>query len=177
MKSRVQNLVTVKSLALFVLATTVLVLLGTAVAQPARDPVSGTGSSQLVDPPLTPPPGTIMQFAGSIDLLVRGEATTVGLVVNVFSIVVNEEGVQHVTASHVLTFDDGSTITTSDKEVAEPTDIPGLYVLNGNLTVVSGTGVYEGASGHFTAHGTMDFRAWPLACFEIRGAVSSPAAD
>jgi|GEM_PF-6897990 len=176
MKSRVQNLVTVKSLALFVLATTVLVLLGTAVAQPARDPVSGTGSSELVT--TSPPPaGAIMQFAGSIDLLVRGEATTVDLVVNVFSIVENEEGVQHVTASHVLTFDDGSTITTSDKEVAEPTDVPGLYVLNGNLKVVSGTGVYAGAAGHFTAHGTMDFRALPIASFEIRGAVSSPAAD
>jgi hypothetical protein len=145
------------------------------IAGPAKDPISGTGSSTLVLGP--PPPGTIMQFAGSIDMVVRGETKTADLVVNVYSVAENEGGVQHVSASHVLTFDDGSTITTADKEVATPTDVPGLYALNGNLKVVSGTGAYEGASGHFTAHGTMDFRALPVASFEIRGALSSPAVD
>ncbi len=176
MKSRMKKIVSIRFLPVFVLATTLLFLLGTAVATvPAMDPVSGTGSSQLVQIP--PPPGVMMQFEGSVELSVRGEPKTAHLLVNVYSVLENEEGVQHVSASHILTFGDGSTIETADSEVAEPTDIPGVYTLNGNLDVVSGTGVYEGTSGRLTTHGTIDFRALPVASFDIRGVVSSPATE
>jgi hypothetical protein len=176
MKSGMKKLVSISSLSAFVLATILLLLLGTAEATgPAMDPVSGTGSTQLVLAP--PPEGVMMQFEGSVVLFVRGELKTADLLVNVYSVVENEEGVQHVSASHIFTFGDGSTITTVDTEVAEPTDTPGLYTLNGNLDAASGTGVYDGASGHLTAHGTMDFRGLPTASFTVRGAVSSPATE
>lgn len=171
MKSKMKKLVSTRSLPAFMLATTLLFLLGTAVAtEPAMDPVSGTGESYMV----VPPPN--MQFEGSVELSVRGESKTAHLLVKVYSILVNEEGVQHVSASHILTFGDGSTIETTDKEVAEPTDIPGVYTLNGNLDVTSGTGVYEGVSGQLTAHGTMDLRGLPTASFTLRGAIS-PATE
>jgi hypothetical protein len=173
MKSRMKKIVSTKSLPAFVLATTLLFLLGTAVATgPAMDPVSGTGLSQLVLSP--PPPGVMMQFEGNVDLLVRGEPKTAHLLVNVYSILENEEGVQHVSASHTLTFEDGSTIVTADKEVAEPTDTPGLYTINATMEVKEGTGIYDGVSGYLTAHGTMDFNVFPFeASFTLRGAISS----
>jgi len=173
MKSKMKKIVSTRSLPVFVLATTLLFLLGTAVAVgPAMDPVSGMGSSQFVPSP--PPPGVIMQFKGEVKLLVRGEPKTADLLVNVYSILLNEENVQHVSASHILTFEDGSTIVTDDMEVAEPTDTPGVYTLNGNLDVVSGTGAYAGVSGQLTAHGTMDFTGpLPVASFTLRGAISS----
>lgn len=142
----------------------------------AKDPISGVGSSSLLLAP--PPPGVMMQFEGTVDLVVRGDPTTAKLLVNIYSVSVNEEGVQHVIASHVITFEDGNAIVTIDKEVAEPTDLPGLYTLNANMKVLSGTGIYSGATGHFTAHGMMDFTGiLPAASFEIRGAVSSPSTD
>jgi hypothetical protein len=159
------------------------IVVNEALAKPAKDPVSGTGSSMLfspnpyVDPPVYPPEGVLMQFSGSVELLVRGELVEADLLVNVLNIIENDEGVQHVSAQHILTFENGSTITTSDKEVAEPTEVPGVYTINATMKVVSGTDDYEGVSGHLTAHGTMDFTGWPAASFELRGAISTSAED
>jgi hypothetical protein len=109
MKSRMKKL-TIRSLPAFVLTTTLLFLLGTAMANlpnrhcywrkgPAVDPVAGTGLTQLV---LSPPPeGIMMQFEGSVDLFVRGELKTAHLMVNVYLIVENAAGVQYVLASHI----------------------------------------------------------------------------
>ena len=191
MKSKMKKLISIRSLPALMLATTLLLLLGTAVATgPAMDPVSGTGSSEIITanpyvplPPLPepfpePPEGVMMQFEGSVELSVRGELKTAELLVNVYSVLVNEEGVQHVSASHILTFEDGSTIVTADKEVAEPTDTPGLYTINAKMEVKEGTGIYDGVSGNLTAHGTMDFRVFPFeASFTLRGAISSPATE
>jgi hypothetical protein len=151
------------------------------------DPVSGTGSSEIItanpyvplpEPLPEPPVGVMMQFEGSVKLYVRGELKTAELLVNVYSVVVNEEGVQHVSASHILTFEDGSTIITDDMEVAEPTETPGLYTINAKMEVKEGTGIYDGVSGHLTAHGTMAFNVWPYkASFTLKGAVSSPATE
>ena len=157
-----------------IVTAALLIILSTALAGPARDPVSGTGSSHLTKmyPDEDLPEGVIMQFEGSVELLVRGEPKTAELVVNIYSVLENEEGVQHVSASHTLILADGS-ITTSDKEVAEPTETPGLYTINANMEVVSGTGIYEGVSGRLTAHGTIDFRTLPSAEFEIVGVISN----
>ena len=151
------------------LTLSLLIVLSTALAEPAADPVSGSGSSIAINE---------YQFAGSATLVIGGEEKSAELLVTVYELTISDEGIQHVVASHTFTFADGS-ITTSDKETAEPTDTPGLYKINANMKVVSGTGVYEGVSGHLTAHGNIDFRGTidmpgvPVASFTLRGAISS----
>ena len=87
--------------------------------------------------------------------------------------VADPNGTQHVTATHQFTFADGSSITTSDQEVAIPTATPGLYTLTAQMDIASGTGVYEGAVGKLEANGTIDFAAQPPAAqFEITGGIS-----
>ena len=141
----------------------VLAFLSTALAGPAKDPVSGWGASSAIND---------YQFAGTAALVVRGQMRSAELLVTVLGPPrISNDGVQHVVATHTFTFDDGS-FTTSDKEIAEPTDIPGLYTINANMKVVSGTGVYEGISGHLAAHGTIDFSGIPAAEFELRGSIS-----
>ncbi|UCG59602.1 MAG: hypothetical protein JSU70_08805 [Phycisphaerales bacterium] len=162
MKSRMRKLTSKWSRR--ILALVVLVVLSTAIAEPAKDPVSGSGSSSAISE---------YQFAGSATLVIRGVEKPADLLVTLLGLTVSEDGVQHVVATHTFTFTDGSgSITTSDKEIAEPTDEPGLYTLNANMKVVEGTGIYEGVSGHLTAHGTIDFRALPAAEFELRGSIS-----
>ena len=146
------------------LATTLSVIVGSAWAGPARYPVMGSGSSSAINQ---------YQFAGSATLVVGGQVKSASLLVTLLGLTVSDDGVQHVVATHTFTFADGSSITTSDKEIADPTSIPGLYTLNANMKVVSGTGVYAGVTGHLTAHGTIDFRALPTADFEIRGSISA----
>ena len=147
-----------------VLILTVLAVLSTALAKPARDPVWGCGSSSAIKE---------YQFAGSATLVIRGQEKSAQLLVTVLAPPrISDDGVQHVMATHTFTFNEEDSITTSDKEIAEPTDTPGLYTINANMKVVSGTGMYEGVSGHLTAHGTIDFRALPAAEFEVRGSIS-----
>ena len=161
MKSRVTVLTSKWSKPFLMLA--VLALLSTALGGPARDPVSGYGTSNAIND---------NQFAGTVTLVVRGEEKSAQLLVTLLAPPrTSNDGVLHVVATHTFTFADGS-FTTSDKEVAEPTETPGLYALNATMQVVSGTGVYEGVTGHLTAHGTMDFLAGPTAEFELRGSIS-----
>ncbi len=156
-----------KSLLLFTVVF--MIVLGSAIAKPARDPVSGYGSTVLSDP------GPPMVFAGTATLFIRGQEKLADLTVTVLGIRISDEGVQHVVATHNFTFTDGSgSITTSDKETAEPTAIPGLYIINANMKVVSGTGVYDGASGHLSAHGTIDLIAG-MADFDLKGSISAAA--
>lgn len=154
-----------------ILTTAMLIVLSTAVAEPAKDPVSGSGSSSAINE---------YQFAGTATLVIRGQEKSAELLVTVLEEPrISDDGVHHVVATHTFEFADGS-ITTSDKEVAVPTETLGLYTLNATMNVISGTGVYEGVSGRLTAHGTMDFRPTFLsppepaaAEFEIAGAISS----
>ena len=113
------------------------------------------------------------QFAGTATLTIRGHEKSAELVVTVLEPpVIDGDGVHHVVASHKFTFADGSSITTSDQEIAEPTATPGLYALTANMEVVSGTGIYEGVSGALTASGTMDFAAVPPAAqFDLAGTI------
>lgn len=151
-----------KTLVGLVLVAGVIVITGIVWAEPAKDPVVGWGASSAINQ---------YQFAGSATLVIRGQPKSADLLVTLLGLTVSDEGVQHVVATHEFTFADGS-ITTSDKEIAEPTSTPGLYTLNANMKVLSGTGVYTDVTGHLTAHGTIDFRALPTAQFEIRGAIS-----
>ena len=113
------------------------------------------------------------QFAGTATLNIHGQEKSADLLVTVLAEPeVDANGVHHVVATHTFTFADGSSITTSDEEIAEPTATPGLYTLTANMQIVSGTGIYEWVSGKLAAYGTMDFAAQPPAAqFELAGAI------
>jgi hypothetical protein len=115
------------------------------------------------------------QFQGTAALTIHGQEKSADLLVTVLEPpVVDPDGVHHVVATHTFTFADGSSITTSDQETAEPTATPGLYALTAEMDVVSGTGLYEGVSGVLAAYGTMDFAAQPPAAeFELVGFISA----
>lgn len=155
-----------------VLALALLVVLGSALAKPARDPVSGFGSSEL---------NLITNTSsGNVTLFVRGEQLDASLAVQLLEMVYSgndEEGVFHATAVSTLDFGDGNTFTTTDKIVGVPMG-DGLYIVNEALTIDSGTGAYAEARGNLSIHGQVQFPPPgdpPLAqvSFEIRGAISS----
>ena len=113
------------------------------------------------------------QFAGTATLTIHGQEKSAGLLVTVLEPpVVDANGVQYVTAMHEFTFTDGSSLVTSDQEVATPTETEGLYSITAAMEIASGTGLYEGATGRLEANGTIDFAAEPPAAqFELVGAV------
>jgi N-acetylneuraminic acid mutarotase len=114
------------------------------------------------------------QFAGTATLTIHGQEKSADLLVTLLEPpVVDANGVQHVLATHTFTFADGSSFTTSDQEIAEPTATPGLYILTGIMDLASGTGMYEGVTGRLAVNGTIDFAAQPPAAqFDIFGAVA-----
>ncbi|UCG59601.1 MAG: hypothetical protein JSU70_08800 [Phycisphaerales bacterium] len=128
------------------------------------DSVSGSGATAAINE---------NQFAGSATLNIHGQEKSAELLVTVLAEPeIDANGVHHVVASHTFTFADGSSITTSDQETAEPTATPGLYTLTANMDIVSGTGIYEGVSGQLIANGTIDFAAEPPAAqFELTGTI------
>lgn len=143
-----------------------LVVLGVALAGPARDPVSGSGFALAnMD---------TGEAEGEATLVIRGEELVASVEVTLGPPNFSDEGVLHTTSSHTFDFGDGDTITTSDKVVGEPTDSPGLLTLNEKLRIVSGTGAYEGASGNLTVHGQLQFISETEAqvTYNIRGAIS-----
>jgi N-acetylneuraminic acid mutarotase len=114
------------------------------------------------------------QFAGTATLMIRGREESADLLVTLLEPpVVDANGVQHVKATHQFTFADGSSFSTSDQEIATPTETPGLHVLTGSMDIASGTGRYEGVTGQLrVVNGTIDFAAQPpVAQFEIAGAL------
>ena len=114
------------------------------------------------------------QFAGNATLFIQGQEKSSDLLVTVLEPpIVDANGVQYVKATHEFTFGDGSTIMTSDYEIATPAATPGMYTIAATLDIVSGTGIYDGAIGRLEAIGTIDFAAEPPAAhFDIAGGVS-----
>jgi len=133
-------------------------------AAASADNTTGSGATTAINE---------YQFAGTATLTIHGQAKPADLLVTVLAEPeIDANGVHHVVASHTFTFADGSSITTSDQETAEPTATPGLYTLTANMQLVSGTGIYAGVSGHLVANGTMDFAAQPPAAqFELAGVI------
>ena len=126
---------------------------------------TGTGATMAIND---------FQFAGTAALTIHGQQKQADLLVTLLEPpVVDADGVQHVKATHEFTFADGSSLVTSDQEIATPTEIEGLNILTGIMDITSGTGMYEGAKGRLTVvNGTIDFAAQPPAAqFEIAGAV------
>jgi hypothetical protein len=70
--------------------------------------------------------------------------------------VVDDDGTQHVKATHTFTFDDGTSFTTTDEETAVPTETPGLFTLTGTLMITEGD-----YGGRLQVMGTMDFASEP----------------
>jgi N-acetylneuraminic acid mutarotase len=114
------------------------------------------------------------QFAGTATLVIHGQEKSADLLVTLLEPpVVDADGVQYIKATHEFTFGDGSSFITSDREVATPTETPGLYILTGTMDLASGTGTYEGVRGCLSIlNGTIDFAAQPPAArFNMAGAV------
>ena len=130
----------------------------------AADNTTGSGSTTAIND---------YQFAGTATLTIHGQETSADLLVTVLEPpVVDANGVQYVKAMHEFTFADGSSIITSDQEIATPTETEGLYNIVATMDVASGTGIYEGVTGRLEAHGTIDFAAQPPAAqFELAGAI------
>ncbi len=99
-------------------------------------------------------------FVGFATLEIRGEEFEFSLEVFILGAPVEgEDGTLHLPTSHVFTLDDKSesSFTTMDKAVADPIEgSPGLYTLNSNMKITSGTGIFDGARGRLHAHGELD---------------------
>ena len=149
-----------------VLSLAVLIVISTALAGTAGDPVSGSGEA-LANM-------ATGQAIGSATLVVRGVELSATVVVQLGIPSFSDEGVLHAESSHMFTFANG-TITTSDKVVGEPVNEFGLFALNEKLTIVSGTGAFDGASGNLTVHGQMQFisQIEALVSYDVRGVILS----
>ncbi len=158
MKAKMKKLISIESIPILALA--LLIVLGTALAETGREPVSGSGTAKLNL--------VTGEAVGQADLIIGGEEFTASLAVQLTSQVVSDEGVLHATATHTFTLP-GGTIITSDKEVID-TD----GTLNAHLTITGGTGAFEGASGELTGHGQVQFTSPTTAnvSYEIRGVIS-----
>lgn len=155
-----------KKLVMYVLALTIFVVLTTALAGPAGDPVSGSGEAEASM--------ATGQATGTATLVVRGEELAAGVAVTLGESYFSDEGVLHGESSHTFTFANG-TITTSDKVIGEPVNEFGLFTLNETLTITEGTGDFEGISGTLAVHGEMQFISDvdALVSYNIRGVILS----
>jgi hypothetical protein len=167
MKMKLQKLTSKKIIT--VPALILLVVLGSALAKPARDPVVGSGwADAYMD---------LGYAVGEVNLAIRGvpqpQAT---VVVTLGPPRFSDEGVLHATSSHIFYFGSGNSFTTEDKVIGDPTSTPGLYRLNETLRVVSGAGIFTGATGNLTVHGSLEYISLTdaLVTYDIRGSISIP---
>ena len=158
MKTRMKKLISVKSMP--VLALSLLVLLGSALAA-SRDPVSISGTVDLTT------------FSGTATVTIGGEELSGS--VQVIPMVPPEPkdgGLYFPEVQHVFIFDDVSILTTTGEELAMPTDENlAVWTLHGNMEIISGTGVFEGASGELRVNGQMDWSVGQ-ATFQANGVIS-----
>ena len=166
MKTKLQQLTT-KSL-ISVPALILLVVLGSALAKPARSPVVGSGEA-VVDM-------ASGSAIGLVNISIRGVQMQADVVVDIIDSYFSDDGVLHGISTHTFFFGNGNTFTTEDRVVADPTSTPGLYRLNEKLRVVSGTGIFQDAVGNLTVHGWLEFISDTdaLATYDIRGSISTP---
>jgi hypothetical protein len=142
MKTRTKRLIAVTSIPVLALAS--LIVSGLALAA-GRDPVSGSGTAEL----------NLLTGAavGQAELTIADTTLPADVFVQLTSQVPGDDGSLHATATHTFEFADG-TFTTTDKGVID-TD----GTLNEHLTIVSGTGDFEGAAGELAVHGQVQFPA------------------
>lgn len=152
-----------------VLALVVLIVLTTALAEPAKDPVYLKGDVILTGPATA---------KGTAAITIRGEELKAKVMATIKDMVISEEGVLQVKEiEHVFTMLDEegqettNSFTASGRETGDPTEEFMLFTLNGYMKIISGTGEYEGASGTLSVHGQLHlFEGW--GSYESRGAIS-----
>jgi len=112
-------------------------------------------------------------FGGTATVTVAGDALSGTVqVIPLQDPVPKDGGLYFPEVQHVFTFADGSTLTTTGQELAMPTDEnPAVLALHGNMEIVGGSGVFEGASGELRVNGQMDWSVGQ-ATFEARGVIS-----
>ncbi|MHC4309655.1 MAG: hypothetical protein ACYS3N_09675 [Planctomycetota bacterium] len=167
MKTKLKKLISKKMI--IVPALVLLVVLGSALAKSARDPVVGSGQADAYM--------DLGYAVGTANIAIRGlpqpQAT---VVVTLGPPRYSDEGVLHATSSHIFYFGSGNSFTTEDKVIGDPTSTPGLLRLNETLRIVSGAGIFAGATGNLTVHGSLEFISLTDAevTYDIRGSISIP---
>jgi len=138
-----------------------LIALGSALAEPAREPVSISGDVNLAT------------FSGTATVTIGGEQLVGSVQVTPLAPPEPKDGgLYFPVVEHVFDFGGGSTLTTIGQELAMPTDEnPAVHTLHGNMEITEGTGVFEGASGELRVNGQMDWSVGQ-ATFEAHGAIS-----
>lgn len=144
-----------------VVVLALLVILGTALAA-GRDPVSMSGEVDL------------NTFSGTATITIGGEELEVTVqVIPKQPPVPKDGGLYFPEVEHVFTLEDESILLiTTGEELAMPTDEnSAIYTLHGNMVIIDGTGVFDGASGELRVNGQMD---WSIgqATFDANGAIS-----
>lgn len=120
-----------------------------ALKAPRCDPVSGDGTTAVDDEPGV--------FEGSGTVFIRGEEFAVSIrTVIIGKPIERGDGTTHATTEHTFIFDGDNSFTTTDKAILRPLGPPGLFKLNSNMEITSGTGVFEDVRGRLHAHGEVD---------------------
>jgi hypothetical protein len=153
MKTKMKKLISIKSLPLYALA--LLIVLGTTLADSEGDLMTGSGDVQL-----TRPDGG----EGTATLSIEGEKLDGEVVVNILS------GDMPLTVEHIFSFGE-DIFKTIGNEVLKPTDEEGLFIMTGDMTIVSGEGKFASASGEMRVHGRIHMlEGW--ASFKVNGTIS-----
>jgi hypothetical protein len=158
MKAKSRKLISIKSIPILALA--LLIVSGLALAA-VHEPVSISGEVDLIT------------FSGTATVTIGGEELEVTVqVIPKQPPVPKDGGLYFPEVEHVFNLADGSTLITTGEELAMPTDEnPAIYTLHGNMEIIDGTGVFDGASGELRVNGQMD---WSIgqATFDAKGAIS-----
>jgi hypothetical protein len=121
-------------------------------------PVVGMGASTAISE---------NEFEGTATLYVGAEVWEATVAITATEIVVDDDGTQHVKATHTFTFDDGTSFTTTDEETAVPTETPGVFTLTGTLMITEGD-----YGGRLQVMGTMNFASEPpTAKYKLYGSI------
>jgi hypothetical protein len=162
MKSRMKKMTSKWAVPLIGVA--LLIVLSTALAETAQDPVSGHGESVLNF--------VTGHASGSGILSIRGEELAASIEVQLLGYPVEtEDGTLHGNVMHTFIFANGS-ITTNDKAVLDP--VEGGFIMNERVTIISGTGDFANVSGKLTVHGQVMFTSQTMAnvSYDIHGVIS-----
>ena len=92
-------------------------------------------------------------FLGGADFIIEGEEAATLAMTYLLELRPLPNGNILARTSHVFDFGGGNTVITYDHALLIPTETPGIYTLFSAMKVISGTGMFEGATGHLTVHG------------------------
>jgi hypothetical protein len=148
-----------------VFSLVLLIGLGTALAA-GREPISISGEVTLAEEP---------PFLGEVTVAIGGEELECTVQVIPIGGMFERPtgGYDFPEVLHIFTtLDEESEFTTTGAEFTEPTDEnPAVHTLHGNMEIISGSGVFDGASGKLQANGQI---VWSVgqATFKANGVIS-----